>query len=311
MKKRLYGDTSKYVSEVGFGGWQLGNKQDWGDMEDSVSIALIHEALDRDVNFFDSSPNYGRGKSEELLGKALVGKRSGVVINTKFGHTADGFTEFSVDKIKESIEQSLRRLQTDYVDSILLHNPPFEYLDGKYGHFKLLEELKTEGKILSYGVSVDSSREMFEVINKTNIGVIEVMFNIFYQETAEAFKLAKEKNIAIIVKVPLDSGWLSGKYNSLSTFEGVRSRWTPEVISKRSELLEKIKFISDENTTMTMAALRFILSYPEVTTVIPGVRNIAQLNENVSTSAATMPGEYVKKLQDLWDNEIKFKNLGW
>ncbi|MCL6457396.1 MAG: aldo/keto reductase [Gorillibacterium sp.] len=311
MKKRLYGPTGKYVSEIGFGAWQLGNKKDWDGMEDADSIALVHEALDKGINFFDSSPNYGLGKSEELLGKALKNKRSEAIINTKFGHTAEGKTDYSADQIRASVEQSLKRLQTDYLDSILIHNPPFDYLDGRYGHYQVLEDLKAEGKILTYGASVDSSRDMLELIDKTNIGVMEVMFNIFYQETAAAFKLAQEKNIALIIKVPLDSGWLSGKYNSESTFTGVRSRWTPEIISQRSALLERIKFITDQETSMTTAALRFILSYPEISTVIPGVRNIAQLNENVAASDAVMPEEHVIKLQELWENDIKFKNLGW
>ncbi len=311
MNKRIYGKTGKYVSEIGFGGWQLGNRRDWEPMEEADSIKLVHEALDRGMNFFDSAPNYGGGKSEELLGKALAGKRSSVVINTKFGHNPDGSVDYSADKIRESLESSLKRLQTDYVDSIILHNPPFEYLDGKYGHYRVLESLKSEGKILAYGVSVDSSKEILEVINNADIGALEVMFNIFYQETAAAFKTAKEKDIALIVKIPLDSGWLSGKYNGNSVFSGVRSRWTPEVIEKRSRLLEKISFITDENTSMTMAALRFILSYNEVTTVIPGVRNSAQLTENISASGQSMAAEHVKRLQSLWETDIKHKNLGW
>ena len=311
MNKRRYGNSGKYVSEIGFGGWQLGNRQDWEAMEDTAAISLVHEALDRGINFFDTAPNYGLGKSEELLGKAMLGKRHEAIINTKFGHTAEGSTNYSADALRTSVEQSLSRLQTDYLDSILIHNPPFEYLDGKYSHYKVLEDLKSEGKILSYGVSVDSTRDMLEVIQHSSIGVMEVMFNIFYQETAGAFMLAQEKDIALIIKVPLDSGWLSGKYNSKSTFGGVRSRWSPEVIRKRSELLDKIQFITDKDTSMTMAALRFILSYPEVSTVIPGVRNAAQLSENISASTQSMPEETVRKLQELWDTEIKYQNLGW
>ncbi|MDQ0194477.1 aryl-alcohol dehydrogenase-like predicted oxidoreductase [Paenibacillus wynnii] len=126
-------------------------------MADTEAITLVHEAFDRGITFFDTAPNYGRGKSEELLGKALIGKRSEVVINSKFGHTADGRTDYSADTLRTSVEQSLSRLQTDYLDSILIHNPPFDYLDGKYGHYKVLEDLKSEGKILAYGVSVDST----------------------------------------------------------------------------------------------------------------------------------------------------------
>ncbi|WP_231578306.1 aldo/keto reductase [Paenibacillus sp. FSL H7-0357] len=311
MNSRTYGRTGKSVSEIGFGGWQLGNRQDWEAMEEDAAVRLVHEALERGINFFDTAPNYGLGKSEELLGKALAGKRRNAVINTKFGHQADGSSNYGADQIRASVEVSLQRLQTDYVDSVLIHNPPFDMLDGKHGHYEELEKLKAEGKILTYGVSVDSIPDMLEVIEHTNIGVLEVMFNIFYQETAEAFKRAQDNNIAIIVKVPLDSGWLSGKYNSQSSFEGVRSRWSPEVIRKRAALLEQIKFITNEETTMTMAALRFILAYPEVTTVIPGVRNSAQLIENISASAAAMPEAHVKKLQDLWITEIRDQKLGW
>ncbi|WP_379128974.1 aldo/keto reductase [Paenibacillus sp. sgz500958] len=311
MKKRPYGRTGKFVSEIGFGAWQLGNKQDWEAMEDSAAIALVHEALESGVNFFDTAPNYGRGASEILLGQALKGRRGEAVINTKFGHGADGTSNYGADHIRASVEQSLIRLQTDYLDSVLIHNPPFEHLDGKHGQFEVFEQLKAEGKILSYGVSVDSSEEMFEVMNHTSIGVMEVMFNIFYQETAEAFKLAKDTDIALIIKIPLDSGWLSGKYDSSSTFAGVRSRWSPEVIRKRADLLEKIRFVTDEETTMTMAALRFILAYPEVSTVIPGVRNSVQLAGNVKAGDAFMPQEHVKKLQELWETEIKHHNLGW
>ncbi|MEG6589172.1 aldo/keto reductase [Paenibacillus barengoltzii] len=310
MKYRRYGTTGKQVSEIGFGAWQLGNKQDWAGMEEDEAIRLVHEALDLGVNFFDTAPNYGQGKSEVLLGKALERKRDKAVINTKFGHSPEG-TDYSASQIRNSVERSLRRLQTDYLDSVLIHNPPFDVLDGKYGHYQVLEDLKAEGKILAYGVSVDSSREMLEALGHSQLGVMEVMFNIFYQETAQAFQAAQEKDVALIIKVPLDSGWLSGKYNGNSSFSGVRSRWSPEVIQTRAKLVEQIRFLEDEHTTMTMAALRFILAYPEVTTVIPGVRNSAQLRENVAASSAPLPEESLRKLQELWERDIRFKSLGW
>lgn len=310
MKYRRYGTTGKQVSEIGFGAWQLGNKQDWAGMEEDEAIRLVHEALDLGVNFFDTAPNYGQGKSEVLLGKALERKRDKAVINTKFGHSPEG-TDYSASQIRNSVERSLMRLQTDYLDSVLIHNPPFDVLDGKYGHYQVLEDLKAEGKILAYGVSVDSSREMLEALEHSQLGVMEVMFNIFYQETAQAFQAAQEKDVALIIKVPLDSGWLSGKYNGNSSFSGVRSRWSPEVIQTRAKLVEQIRFLEDEHTTMTMAALRFILAYPEVTTVIPGVRNSAQLRENVAASSAPLPEESLRKLQELWERDIRFKSLGW
>ncbi|RKP46757.1 aldo/keto reductase [Cohnella endophytica] len=311
MIKRPYGNTGKWVSEIGFGGWQLGNQRDWEPMEDAAAISLVHEALDRGMQFFDTAPNYGQGRSEELLGKALAGKRADAVINTKFGHGADGSTGYDASLIRDSVEQSLKRLRTEYVDSVLLHNPPFEDLDGKHGHYEVLEELRKEGKIIAYGASVDSGTEMLELIHNTNVGVIEVMFNIFYQEPAEAFKIAKEKDIAIIVKIPLDSGWLSGKYTKESRFEGVRKRWSSDIIGKRADLLGKIGFIADQDTTMTMAALRFILAHPEVSTVIPGVRNRAQLIENIAAGDGSMPDDHVRRLRRLWEDEIRHMGLGW
>ncbi|WP_163192257.1 aldo/keto reductase [Clostridium thermarum] len=192
MKKRPYGATGKFVSEIGFGAWQLGNAKDWGTMSDEEAIKLVHAALDSGVNFFDTAPGYGLGKSEELLGRALKGRRDEVVINTKFGHHADGSSDFSADRIREAVEGSLQRLQTDYPDSILLHNPPFELLNGSAPQYEVLEQLKAEGKILAYGASVDSSREMLEVIDNSNSGIMEVMFNIFYQETAAEEAMPEE-----------------------------------------------------------------------------------------------------------------------
>ncbi|SET55369.1 aldo/keto reductase [Paenibacillus sp. NFR01] len=314
MNKRRYGSTGMTVSEIGFGAWQLGNRQEWEAMDETSAISLVHEALAMGINFFDTAPNYGLGNSETLLGKALKGQREKAVINTKFGHHAGGETDFGVRRIRESVEGSLKRLQTDYIDSVIIHNPPFELLDGKFGHYAEFEKLKAEGKIGAYGVSVDSAREMREAVTGgggTGIGVIEVMFNIFYQETADAFALAQERDIPLIIKVPLDSGWLSGKYGSESIFSGVRSRWSPEIIRKRAALLDKIKFVTGGNTTLAMAALRFILSYPAVATVIPGVRSHAQLEENVSASAGSMPEDQVRRLEQLWQSEIRDQQLGW
>jgi aryl-alcohol dehydrogenase-like predicted oxidoreductase len=311
MKKRPYGTTGKLVSEIGFGAWQLGNVGDWGTMSDEEAIKLVQAALGSGVNFFDTAPGYGLGKSEELLGRALKGRRDEVVINTKFGHHSNGSHDFSADRIREAVEGSLRRLQTDYLDSILLHNPSFELLNGSQPQYEVLEQLKAEGKILAYGASVDSSREMFEVINNSNSGIMEVMFNIFYQETAAAFKKAQEKNIGLIIKVPLDSGWLSGKYNEGSKFQGIRSRWSAETIKKRSEWLKEVDFITDDKTSMIQAALRFILSYEEVATVIPGTKNLEQLKENVSAAEEAMPKEYVQKLNEIWESEIKNSKFEW
>ncbi|ADU28860.1 aldo/keto reductase [Evansella cellulosilytica] len=311
MKQRVLGSTGKTISEIGLGSWQLGNAKDWDVMSEKEGIELVHHALSLGCNFFDTAPNYGLGKSEEILGKALKGKRNEVIISSKFGHQDDGSINFDPHEIENSVHKSLKRLQTDYLDTLLLHNPPFEYLNGGSHHFEVLEKLKREGKILSYGASVDSSKEMFQVIETTNSQVMEVMFNIFHQETSEAFKAAKENGIGLIIKVPLDSGWLSGKYGSNSTFTDIRRRWSKDIIERRTNMLKEIKKIVDPSQSLTQSALQFILAHEEVSTIIPGAKNIIQLNENVSASQGMMDETKVEQLKSLWKKHLQNNSLPW
>ncbi|MGG3562770.1 aldo/keto reductase [Neobacillus rhizosphaerae] len=311
MNYRQLGSTGIVVSEIGFGAWQLGNQLDWGEMGDNQAVRLVHEALDSGCNFFDTAPNYGRGNSEKLLGKALSGRRNQAVINTKFGHHSDGSLNFDPKFIRSTLEASLKRLNTEYVDSLLLHNPDFECLKGNTGHFDELEKLKQEGKIRAYGASVDSSREMFEIMDSTNSKVIEVMFNIFHQEAKKAFQQAGENGLGLIIKVPLDSGWLSGKYDKDSVFTDIRSRWDVEQLTKRASLLPKLRDVLEPEESMAQAALRFILSFQQISSVIPGVKNIQQLNMNVSAVEKQMKQEQVEELEKLWEEEIAGSPLNW
>ncbi|MCA1032244.1 aldo/keto reductase [Bacillus timonensis] len=311
MKKRSLGNTGLEVSEIGFGAWQLGNERDWGKMTDDKAIYLVHKAVDKGCNFFDTAPNYGLGKSEELLGKAFQGKREQVVISSKCGHHSNDEQNFEPDRLVLSVEDSLRRLNTDYLDSLLLHNPPFTCLNANSPQMEVLEKLKVQGKIRAYGASVDTSKEMLELLNHSQSQVIEVMFNIFYQEPASAIKSAHDKGIGIIAKIPFDSGWLTGKYDAESRFSGIRSRWSIEEIEKRAKLVEKVRRIVGNKVPMVQAALQFILSYTEVSTIIPGVRNSQQLNQNISASEGSLSGEMIKELKELWEKDLKDAQLGW
>ena len=311
MKKRMMGDTGIEVSDVGFGAWQLGNAKDWGKMSDEEAIRLGHEAMDSGCTFFDTAPNYGLGKSEELLGKALKGRRDQVVISTKCGHQADDNQSFESDDIIASVEDSLKRLNTDYVDSLLLHNPPFEVLDQSSPQFDVLEKLKRQGKVRAYGASVDTGREVDQLLENTDSQLIEVMFNVFYQEPLEAMKRAYSEDIGLIVKVPLDSGWLTGKYDTESSFTGIRSRWSEEDIRKRGELVKKVRHIIGDDTSMVKIALQYVLSYKEVSAVIPGARNSEQLQQNLSASQSLLSDDRVQALKGLWIEEIKGQSLPW
>ena len=307
---RKLGKTGIEVSEVGFGAWQLGNtREDGSTGQDAVK--LVQKAIELGCNFFDTAPNYAGGKSEENLGKALKNKRENVVINSKFGHSPDGVIDFDSSLIRDSVEGSLKRLQTDHLDSVLLHNPDFEILEGKTDHFDILAELKAEGKIKAYGASVDTSKEIFALLNNTDAEVIEIMFNIFHQEPREAFAEANKKGVGLIVKVPLDSGWLTGKYDSNSSFTGIRERWSEAEIKRRGELVEDIREIKAEDTSMVHEAISFILSYSEISTVIPGVRNTKQLTHNLAARDLRMDEAKLKKYEKLYNDKIKDNPLNW
>jgi aryl-alcohol dehydrogenase-like predicted oxidoreductase len=301
------------VSKIGLGAWQLGVNSGWQSLTEQEAIALVEKSFDYGINFFDTAPNYGNGTGELRLGKALKRiDRSQFVINTKFGHTDTGTTNYNSDYIRESLEGSLKRLQSDYVDSLIIHNPPFEYLDGNNNdHYEILERLVEEGKIKAYGASLDTHEEMKLLMNTTHAKVIEAFFNILHQDTARAFEMAKEREVGIIVKIPLDSGWLSGKYNAESTFNDIRSRWNKQDIQTRSYLVDRIKEIVNTDNQLAQKAISFCTSYDAVSTVIPGNVNVSQLKQNVQSINNPIDKELVKRLEEFYQSEVKDLNLPW
>lgn len=313
MKYNQFIKNSPKVSEIGLGAWQLGHNSGWKSMSEKEAIEIVTHALDAGINFFDTSPNYGLGTSEERLGKALKAvDRDKIVINTKFGHTADGLMNFSSNQIRASLEGSLRRLQVDYVDSLILHNSPREHLDGnKTDHYEIFEQLIDEGKIKAYGASLDTYEDIQLLINTTNSTVVEAFFNILHQDTSQAFELAVKKGVAIIVKIPLDSGWLSGKYNAENSFNDIRSRWSKEDSKTRARLVQRVKAILDAENDLAQKAIMFCASYAAVATVIPGNSSIAQLSQNVASTQHPVSKKLVTELEEFYQNEVKELHLPW
>ena len=313
MKYNEYIKQSTLVSEMGLGAWQLGANSGWKRMSEKDAIDMVCKSVEAGINFFDTAPNYGYGTSETRLGKALKNyDRSKIVINTKFGHTDSGVTNFNSDYIRASLEGSLQRLQTDYVDSFLIHNPPSHYLDGNLNaHYEILERLQKEGKIRAYGASLDTYDEIKLFIETTNCGVVEVFFNILHQDAARAFNLAKKKGVGIIVKIPLDSGWLSGKYHAESTFNDIRSRWSRNDIKTRADLIDKVRRIINNDDSLVQTAISFCLAYESVSTVIPGNTTMTQLESNLDSMNKPISRELVLKLEEFYQNEVKGLNLPW
>ncbi|MCO5723902.1 aldo/keto reductase [Robiginitalea marina] len=313
MNYRMYTENTPRVSEIGLGAWQLGQASGWKSLSEKEAIEIVEKALDLGINFFDTAPNYGHGTGEERLGKALKGvDRSRIAISTKFGHTDSGTLDFSPGSIRTSLEGSLRRLQVDYVDSLLIHNPPSELLDGAQNdHYEILERLQEEGKIRAYGASLDTEAEMRLLMETTNARVVEAFFNILHQDIAGAFDRAKEKGVGIIVKIPLDSGWLSGKYHGNSTFDDIRSRWSGEDIQTRARLVGRVKDILQPKGNLAQQAIAFCLAYDAVSTVIPGNVSIAQLTSNVSSAEHPLSREAVKSLEEFYLREVAPLKLPW
>ncbi|MFD0976034.1 aldo/keto reductase [Salinimicrobium gaetbulicola] len=313
MKYNKYISNAVPVSEIGLGAWQLGVNSGWQSMSEKDAMKLVERSLEYGINFFDTAPNYGLGTGEERLGKALKNvDRNTIVINTKFGHTDSGITNYHSNYIRESLEGSLKRLQVDYVDSLIIHNPPAQYLDGnKNDHYEILERLIEEGKIKAYGASLDTSEEMKLLMNTTNAQVIEAFFNILHQDTSQAFSMAKEKEVGIIAKIPLDSGWLSGKYTAESTFQDIRSRWSRQDIQTRATLVNRIKEITNSENNLAQTALAFCLAFDAVATVIPGNVNTAQLKSNLESINNPISEELVQELEEFYRDEVKDLNLPW
>jgi aryl-alcohol dehydrogenase-like predicted oxidoreductase len=237
-----------------------------------------------------------------------------VVLCTKFGHPANGPSDFSVPALRPSIESSMQRLQTSYLDVLLVHNPPAEWLDGRRsGLYAELERLKEAGLLRSYGVSVDTRADMLTAMRSTGSTVIEVLFNAFQQDMLACFDEARERGIGLIAKVPLDSGWLSGKYRSDSRFVGVRERWSAAVIARRAALVDQFSELLPPGVPIAQAALRYILACPQVSTVIPGARSAQQVLENLEAADAPnlLDADVLKAIHALWQREIEAAPLPW
>jgi aryl-alcohol dehydrogenase-like predicted oxidoreductase len=297
---------------VGFGAWQLANPI-WAGPDEAGSVELVHAALAAGCNFFDTAPGYGGGASEQLLGRALQGRRGKAVLCTKYGHADPRQANFSVTGLRPSLEASLRRLQTDHVDLLLLHNPPHDLLDGARAAdlYSELDALRCEGKLGAFGASIDTRQELRTLALTTSSGAAEVLFNAFHQDVRREFGEAARRGLGLIAKVPLDSGWLTGKYDERSRFDGIRGRWSPEVVARRAALVHKLRALLPPGMPLAQAALSFVLAHREIATVIPGAKTRAQLEANLAAASEPMPAAMVAAIHALWETDLADDPLPW
>jgi aryl-alcohol dehydrogenase-like predicted oxidoreductase len=283
-------------------------------MRDEESLGAIDAALDLGVNFIDTSDAYGAGYSETLLGQALKGRRDKVVIATKGGNVMTGpdrgKRNFAPAYIDNVLHESLKRLQTDYIDLYQLHNPTVDVIE-KGDVWEVLERRKKEGKIRHYGVSINTMEEGVAAVREGRSATIQVEYSLLVQEPAEAFfPSAQAANIGIIARVPLKRGILTGKMIAAdeTRFQGedVRARsFKGEAFRKELAKAEQLRFlVHGPVQSMVQAAIAFCIAHPAVTLTIPGARNAAQMRENAAGADIDLPTEDLKKVAELWKSSF-------
>lgn len=308
MKYRTLGKTGLRVSIVGLG--TMVHAGHFGPMKDSESLEAIETALELGVNFIDTSDAYGAGYGETLLGNAFKGKRDKIVIATKGGNVMVGPNRgkriFEPDYISRVMDESLRRLQTDYIDLYQLHNPTVEVIE-RGAVWEVLEHAKKAGKIRHYGVSINSMEEGTAAVKDGRAETIQVEYNLLAQEPAETFfPAAQQANIGVIARVPLKRGILTGKLKQSDEqrFQGedVRARsFKGEAFAQELAKAEQLKFLAHGPVqSLGQAAIAFCIAHPAVSVVIPGARNAEQMRENASAADVEIPAADLDKISDLW-----------
>ena len=295
MKYRILGRTGIEVSEVGLGTWAFAS-QIYGHVESSDAHASVTAALDAGINFFDTAPLYGDderdGISEEILGRALGGALGDVVISTKFGrYSTDGAApNFHAQRARESVEGSLRRLARDHIDVLFFHSPfgPEDIHDDVWGE---LGKLKDEGKVRSLGHSIS----MFEQTEgmarqwsaERKIDVIQVVYSLMNRQSTSLIADLGAQGIGVVARESLANGFLSGAITKDTVFPAghLNARYPREEIEARVDYVDALSFlIRDEVKTVPQAAFRWVLDNPDVSLVLSGASNAAQLTETAAVS---------------------------
>ena len=320
MQYRELGRTGWKVSSVSFGTWAIG--AEWGAVNDQESLAALHRALDRGVNFFDSADVYGDGRSERLLAQLRDERSEPFYVATKAGrrlnpHLATGYNR---ENLTAFVERSLRNLKTDTLDLLQLHCPPTQvYYTPEV--FEVLDDLMKDGKLRYYGVSVEKVEEALKAIEYPGVQSVQIIFNMFRQRPSELFfGEAQRRRVGILARLPLSSGMLSGKLTSESRFADNDHR----AFNRQGESFDRGETFSGvdydlglravealrphvpSDSTMAEMALRWILMFPAVTCAIPGAKRPQQVDENVRTAdLPPLKPETMSAIEDIYNRQIR------
>ena len=321
MNYRKLGKTNFEISEIALGTWQVGGK--WGSpFNDKSADELLNTAIDNGVNFIDTADVYENGLSEIAVGRVVRSRSERIYVATKCGrhinpHVNEGYQPKVLQKY---VEDSLKRLQLDTIDLIQLHCPPTEVF-YRPEIFELFDKLKQEGKIQNLGVSVEKVEEGLKAIEFPNVSSVQMIFNLFRQRPSELFfKEAQKKDVGIIARVPLASGLLTGKFSSKTIFDSQDHRFfnregaafdkgeTFSGINYELGLIavNKLKELFPDVQNLAPIALQWILSFDEISCIIPGASTESHVLSNLSTlDLPTLTPEKIKAMNAIYEQYIK------
>jgi len=323
VSQRVLGRTGLTVSAIGFGGWGIGGNgfgNSYGRTDDAESRRAVRRAYDLGCTFFDTADVYGHGHSEALLGDALHDVRPHVILATKVGGNfynrdvhpllrdriaqaagvpfgtlpADALlpvthdANFTPAYVRFAVQQSLTRLRTDYIDVLQLHNPPLALI-SQLSTYEVLEDLKREGLIRFHGVSVHPPEEGIAAVEATLPDTVQIMYNLARREAeTRFFPAARAAGVGVIVREPLANGFLAGRYSGESVWEAgdIRARMPRSYVAQLAALGARVaELAAKSGMTAAQLALKFALDQPAVSTVIVGMKTVAQVEENLSREA--------------------------
>ena len=320
MQKRKFGKIGWDISEISLGCWAMG--ADWGDVSEENAKNILKTSFENGVNFFDTADVYGDGRSEKFVGEFINSTSERIYVATKAGrrinpHEAQGY--YDKDLMESYVDRSLKNLSVETIDLLQMHCPPTEV----YSHdltYEMLDYLVTKGKIQHYGFSVQTVEEAITCIQRPHTKSVQIIFNMLrLKPSEEFFQMAKDKNIAIIVRVPLASGLLTGKMNSNSSFPendhrnynikgdafDVGETFSGVDFTKALEVVEELKSIIPDSFTLSQLALKWILMHDAVSVVIPGAKNSDQALNNISASSLPNIDNLMKKIEDIYTTHLK------
>ncbi len=327
MKYRNLAETDIRVSEVGFGVWTVSTGW-WGKVDEKKSVELMSKAFDAGINYFDTADTYGSGLGETLLADAFGHMRDEVVLSTKIGydfynHTArrgqqERPQDWSEKFIRFALEQSLKRLGTDYVDFLQLHNTKMDAVEDDT-LFALMDEFKSEGRIRAYGVALGPKigwlEEGVRAMRERDIAGEQMIYNLLEQDPGRGLiEAAKETDTGLIVRVPHSSGMLEGKYDENTTFgENDHRRHRPkEWLTGGLKKVEQLGFLTESGErTLGQAALKFCLASPEVVSTLPNIYGEEQIEEFAAApDAPDLTEEELSRVAELYESNFGLEPSG-